>query len=69
MNEILLQLITEASHWEDQLTESERSEITYREARERVIGRIYTKYEKLLFTSFVDPQIISIFKQIKNLEL
>jgi hypothetical protein len=69
MNQILSELINEAIHWEKQLNESERSEISYSEAKERVKARIYTKYEKLLFTSFVDPEIISLFKQIKNIQL
>lgn len=44
MKEILLNIITEATQWEEQMSSFERTEITLNEARNNVIDRIYTKY-------------------------
>lgn len=38
--------LTEAAKWEEQLTEYERSKISYGEARKAVINRIFEKYKK-----------------------
>ena len=40
--------LMEAAAWEFQLTEEERTEIIYSEAREKVVDRILEKYKHLL---------------------
>lgn len=37
--------LIEASKWQEQLTEHERTKIPYSEARKAVIGRIFEKYK------------------------
>lgn len=50
--ELLQTLITEATHWENQLTDFEKTEISYSEARQNVINRMYEKYkDSFLVTS------------------
>ena len=48
MENELLNALIEASKWENQMTEYEKTKITYFEAREAVINRIYKKYENIL---------------------
>lgn len=45
MEEILKEALLEASFWEHQLTDDEKSKITFEEARNQVIDRILVKYK------------------------
>lgn len=45
MEEILKEALLEASLWENQMTEDEKSKISFEQARKKVINRILAKYK------------------------
>ena len=44
----LKKALLEAATWEEQLTIYERTQITYAEARQRVLNRIFEKYKDII---------------------
>lgn len=47
MKKKIKKALLEAAKWENQLTEYERSKISFDEARKRVIDRIFEKYKNI----------------------
>lgn len=57
MENKLLNALREAAQWQDQMTEYERTKITYFEAREVVIKRIYEKHNDIIKKPTIDECI------------
>lgn len=67
MENKLLNALSEAAQWENQMTEYEKSKITYFEARDTVLKRIYEKYNDIIKKTTIDECIdLNEVKELKN---
>ena len=65
--EKLKKALLEAAKWEEQLTEYERTKITFAEARQCVIDRIFEKFKQDKKQN-IENDIFEICKQLPNTE-
>lgn len=64
---ILFDALTEASQWDLFLLDNEKSEMTYTEARRKVVERIFSKFSDKFVTETVQPEKFDEKKFIEDL--